>query len=189
MSGRKGYLAAVVTIAAFLMSGGLRAEERQARRIKVGDGFVDFKLPSVDGKLVNTRVLREGKVLILEFTTSWCKDSASQLKEMQILAGELDADKVQLIEVNVLSPIEYIRIELEQQKRKHDYPVLVDNDVDSEKRVAGKFFVDRSPMIFIVDLKGKIRFIGHLVPWKKLKKVIDEILEEENKKIEMKEKE
>ena len=189
MSGRKGYLAGTVILAAICLAGALEAEDKEAEGIKVGDSFVDFKLPCVDGKLVSTSGLREGKVLILEFTTCWCKNSAGQLKEMQILAAEVDADKVQLIEVNVLSPIEYIRIELEQQKRKHDYPVLVDNDLNSEKRIAGKFFVDRSPTIFVVDPAGEIRFIGHMVPWKKLKKMTDEVLEEEKQKNEMKEKE
>ena len=176
----------LVTIAAAMVlcsATPLGAEGEKAEKgIKVGDSFADFKLPSVDGKLIKTEALRRDKVLILEFTTSWCKDCASQLKEMQALAGRVESEKVQIIEVNVLSQIEHIRIELKEQKRKHEYPVLVDNDIDADKRVASKFFVEKSPTIFIVDPAGKIRFIGHMVPCKEMEKIIDEILEEEKRK-------
>jgi len=137
--------------------------------VKVGDKFRDFKLPDVDGKILRTKKLRKGKVLVLEFSTSWCKDSARQLKEMQILASKVEGKWVQIVEVNVLSPRSHVLVELEEQKRKEKYPVLL----DPYKNIANGFFTDRTPKIFIVDTEGIIRFIDHMPKWKKMKKAVD----------------
>jgi alkyl hydroperoxide reductase subunit AhpC len=97
---------------------------------------------------------------------------------MQTLASKIDGKRVRIVEVNSLSPLSHVRIELKEQKRKERYPVLT----DLHKEVAKDFYVEKVPAIFIVDTRGKIRFVGHMAPWKELKKVIDTCIEEDKKR-------
>jgi peroxiredoxin len=148
----------------------LAADEEEG--IKLGDRFEDFELPDVHGKILNTKALRKDKVLVLEFTTSWCKNCTEQLDQMQTLAAKVDRKKVQIVEVNVLSPLSHVRIELREQKRKYGYPVLL----DFYKKVGKRFYVKDVPAIMIVDTEGVIRFGDYQPTWKEMKKEIDKCL-------------
>ena len=166
----------VVLLVALAVPAAAKEKEKE-RDIKIGDKFRDFRLPDVDGRILRTKSLRKRKVLVLEFSTSWCKNCTKQLKEMQILARKVDRKRVQIIEVNVLSPRSHVLIELEEQERNQEYPVLL----DPYKTIANGFFTDKTPKIFIVDTKGVIRFKGHMASWKELKKEIDKWLKDEKR--------
>ena len=163
-------IVSILVIIAVIFALPLAAKDKDEKKcLKAGDKFRDFKLPDIEGKLIKTSNLRKNKVLLLEFTTSWCKNCLKELGEIQILAREIDKEKAQVLEVNVLTPLEQIRIELNEQKRKEEYAVLCDFD----KKIANGFFVERTPTIFIVDTKGIIKFIGNEASWKELKEEID----------------
>jgi peroxiredoxin len=144
--------------------------------VKVGDMAPDFEIQNRDGTTSNLSDLR-GKVVMLQFTASWCKVCIDEMHstETDIWQKYKDRDDFALIGIAYKEGFDKIRIFA--VKTKISYPVVPDKSGECFHKYAEKNAgVARS---IIVDKSGKIVFLTRLFNKKQftiMKKIIDKEL-------------
>ncbi len=127
--------------------------------VKVGDNFPDFEITLDDGSIMKKQDF-EGKVVMLQFTASWCGVCR---KEMPLIEEEIwsklkERDDFVLLGVDRDEPLEKV-LEFKGQTGV-TYPLALDPGAD----IFGLFASKRSGVTrnVIVDQNGKIVFLTRL---------------------------
>lgn len=144
--------------------------------VKIGDiAPTDFDLVLHTGETTDLRALR-GKVVILQFTASWCVVCRKEMPHLEKDVHQGYQDKgVVLIGVDRDEPLEVV------QKFAKDmnitYPLALDPNAD----IFGRFADKKSGVTrnVVIDQEGKIVFLTRLFDeneYREMLKVIDELV-------------
>ncbi len=126
--------------------------------VKVGEDAPNFKTKLSTGEKIKLKKLR-GKVVMLQFTASWCKVCVREMPyiEREIWLEHMDEDFI-VIGVDRDEPLEKVLAFIE--KTKVTYPIALDPDAEIFKMFAEeKSGVTRN---VIIDKKGKVRMVTRL---------------------------
>ncbi|NTU59768.1 MAG: TlpA family protein disulfide reductase [Deltaproteobacteria bacterium] len=129
---------------------GLAAGCSDKKPTKEANQAPDFTLPSVDGKSVRLSTFR-GKVVLLDFWTTWCPPCRQALPHLAELQKGLGSQGFQALGMSLDEDAEILKAFLVENPIP--YPVLLAND-DTRAAYGG---VSAIPQVFLVDRKGKIR--------------------------------
>jgi peroxiredoxin len=131
-------------------------------KVRVGEQAPDFTLKSVSGKMVTLSLYRDkSNVIIFFIPEAWSNLSSEQLPEYNAVRDTLKAANTAILAISVESmPSLYAWT---SQMEPLWFPVL--SDFWPHGAVAKKYGVLRSDgiterAVFIVDKKGRIRYIG-----------------------------
>ncbi|HZH62086.1 MAG TPA: TlpA disulfide reductase family protein [Metabacillus sp.] len=120
--------------------------------LNVNEEASDFTLETNKNQTIHLQDLK-GKMVVLNFWTTWCTYCQEELAELQTFYEE-KGDGVELIAVNLTAS--------EQSKQgvlhfidKSNIPFIVPMDVKGE--VAKQYKIIGLPTTFIIDKKGKIK--------------------------------
>lgn len=145
--------------------------------VKVGEDAPNFKTRLTNGEKLKLKKLR-GKVVMLQFTASWCKVCVKEMPyiEREIWLEHMDDDFV-VIGVDRDEPLEKVLAFIE--KTKVTYPMALDPGAEIFKLFAEeKSGVTRN---VIIDKQGKVRMVTRLFKRKEfdeMKEMIATLLEE-----------
>jgi len=143
--------------------------------VKVGDKVPNIEMTLTDGAVTSLKELR-GKVVVLQFTASWCGVCRREMPhiEKDIWLPHKDKDLV-IIGVDRDEPLEKA-LQLAEQTGI-TYPIALDPGAE----IFGKFASKKSGVTrnVVIDRKGKIAFLTRLfdpVEFKAMKEKIEELL-------------
>ncbi|MEZ5948504.1 MAG: TlpA disulfide reductase family protein [Planctomycetaceae bacterium] len=119
--------------------------ERQASGL-AGKPAPDFQLDLLPGGTYRLSESR-GKVIVLDFWASWCGPCMLSMPSLQLAMAEFNADRVQLVSVNIEEQPE--RIQQALQRLKWVQPVVLDRD----GAVSRRFQIDALPQLVIIDAR------------------------------------
>lgn len=120
--------------------------------VKVGDTFPSFRIPTLDGKVLDTAQLK-GRVLYVDFWASWCTTCRQSFPELSELNDELKSKGVFFLGVNTDEDVRLATRFLEQT------PVTFLNVSDRTQQVVSFFQPKGFPSAYIVDKSGKVHTI------------------------------
>ncbi len=124
--------------------------------VSAAPGAEDFTLPGLDGKTYSLRQFR-GRVVVINFWASWCKECLQEMPELQALYEEYRDDGLVVLGISV----DRSKNKAQEVVKKLGitYPVL--HDENGEVFVE-KYTVVGLPSTFIVDKQGRlvVRLIG-----------------------------
>lgn len=120
--------------------------------VKVGDTFPSFKIPTLDGKVLDTAQLK-GRVLYVDFWASWCTTCRQTFPELSELSDELKSKGVFFLGVNTDEDVRLANRFLQQT------PVTFLNVSDRTQQVVSYFQPKGFPSAYIVDKSGKVHTI------------------------------
>ncbi len=140
------------------------------RDTRAGAQAPEFSLPIVAGGDTNNRVslnAQRGKVVVLDFWTTWCGPCAEQAKILERYVAVPRAD-VAVIGVNEGEPMALLRGYFERQ-RPVAYPMLADLD----EQVGESFSVRGLPTLVVIDKAGRIASAtSGVVPYGRLERLV-----------------
>ncbi len=142
--------------------------EKLEEGIYVGYLAQDIEIRDLDGNFIRLGDYR-GKVVVLEFSATWCGTCKAQLSVLKTLYDEYSGDDVVFITVDVDASEEMLR----QYRDSNDIPWVV-----AGSQEAGVIYgVYSLPTIIIIDRDGVIRFRqSNYVDYSTLVKVLDELV-------------
>ncbi len=113
-----------------------------------------FVLPDLEGNIISLEDMIGGKIILLTFHTVNCPCCLTILPGLNELYKDYK-DEVEIVSV-------YIddggpRLKSFVKKRGIRYYVLL----DSKQRVAYQYGILGVPSVFVLDLEGEIRYVGH----------------------------
>jgi len=160
------------------------AQEAEADKrgyiVKVGDKSPDFKLTLADGTETSLEAMK-GKVVMLQFTASWCGVCRKEMPLIEEEIWQLHKDKdFVVIGVDRDEPLEVV------QKFAKQTGVTYPLALDPEAGVFTLFATKKSGVTrnVIIDREGNIIFLTRLFEreeFDEMKMVIDELLAEKSK--------
>jgi len=160
------------------------AQEAEADKrgyiVKVGDKSPDFKLTLADGTETSLEAMK-GKVVMLQFTASWCGVCRKEMPLIEEEIWQLHKDKdFVVIGVDRDEPLEVV------QKFAKQTGVTYPLALDPEAGVFTLFATKKSGVTrnVIIDREGNIIFLTRLFEreeFDEMKTVIDELLAEKSK--------
>ena len=140
--------------------------------VETGSEPPDFKLATLDGKMVRLADFR-GQTIILKLATTWCPSCKQQLKELAKLETFLIDNKIALIEVYVDEPEETVREYLQQRKFPIPHTALIDDG-----QVARAYRLYTIPRVLLIDRDFKVQRDRGLIVASDLQKMLQEMLPE-----------
>lgn len=136
-----------------------RGTDDRGYLVKVGDHAPDdFELSLTDGTKTNLRSLH-GKVVVLQFTASWCSVCRKEMPYLEKEVWQAYKDKgLALIGVDRDEPLE--KVQKFKQDMKITYPLALDPGAD----IFGRFANKKSGVTrnVVIDRDGKIVFLTRL---------------------------
>ena len=118
--------------------------------LKVGDSLPDLTTFKLEGRLPDSL---KGKVVLVDFWASWCLPCAESFPAMNELRKEYGDRGLVIIAVNV----DEKQTDMERFLKKHPSSFLVVRD--AEHKLVEAFHPPTMPTSFLVDRKGKVRFL------------------------------
>ena len=104
----------------------LKASKVTSKALKTGDNFPNFKLPNVEGKEIDSKVLlQEGSLIISFYRGGWCPYCNIELKALQKILPEFKSRKAQLIAISPEIPNNSLTT---REKNNLDFEVLTDKN-------------------------------------------------------------
>lgn len=135
------------------------ANDDRGYTVKVGDQApADFELQLTDGTKTSLKSLR-GKVVILQFTASWCSVCRQEMPHLEKDVWQAYKDKgLVLIGVDRDEPLE--KVKHFHQEMKISYPLALDPGAD----IFGRFANKKSGVTrnVVIDKDGKIVYLTRL---------------------------
>jgi peroxiredoxin len=122
----------------------------------------DFELPALDGKLVRLSNLR-GKIVLLEFTATWCPACYQAASDMRKLIRSFGANlSVLSISLDGGENTDTTREDLLRfvRQEKVAWPMLFD-DTGNDNSAALAYKVERLPGYVLIDQSGIVRLTTH----------------------------
>lgn len=135
----------------------------------------DFTLEKIDGGNLSLSDLR-GKILLLDFTTTWCYWCDVQAPQVEELYNEYRDKNFTVLSIDCREDLETVR--KKYPKGKHIFPVVLDYDGS----VALSYGIQGYPTFFLIDKSGKIAYrqVGYKENMKEVfSKIIDYINDNE----------
>lgn len=132
--------------------------------------FVDFKLRDLDGKVHDTRTLREGKALVLKLGATWCRYCRLELKELDKLRKDFAPADLAIVDVYIEESPDTVA----SHAGNLPFTVLLD-----EKGAVGRSLgVKGIPVVMVIDTEGKVSYRGNYTPHAVLRKRVKRVLAE-----------
>jgi peroxiredoxin len=127
-------------------------------KVKVGDQAPDdYQLVLSDGRKTSLKQLR-GKVVVLQFTASWCGVCRQEMPHLQKDVWEANKDKgLILIGVDRDEPLD--KVKKFQQDMKITYPLALDPGAD----IFGRYADKKSGVYNPAEFKAMVKVIDALV--------------------------
>jgi peroxiredoxin len=128
--------------------------------VKIGDQALPFNLPGVDGKQ-HSLAEYSGKNVVLIFSCNHCPYVRAWEDRMVQIQSDYEGKGVQLVAVNANDASKYPDDSFEKMQEraveKHfNFPYLR----DESQQVARAYGAERTPEVFLFDMKGKLRYHG-----------------------------
>jgi len=120
--------------------------------VKVGDKFPSFKIPTLDGKVLDTAQL-QGKVIYADFWASWCTTCIKSFPVMSELNSELKGKGIFFLGINTDENIDLAKKFLVKT------PVNFINVSDRTQQIVSYFEPKGFPTAYIVAKDGTIHTI------------------------------
>jgi peroxiredoxin len=120
---------------------------------------VDFTLLDVDGQKFTLSDFK-GKIVFLNFWTTWCPECRIEMPSMEKLHTTLKGKDFVMIAVNLQEPVLQVKTFLKK------YPLTFTILLDSKGKIGSRFVIRAVPTTFILDKNGGI--IGKALgsrPW------------------------
>jgi peroxiredoxin len=121
----------------------------ESTNIKVSD----FTLPSIDGANVSLDDVLGKKLVLLDFSATWCHYCEEALPKLQKIDAA-HSDKVKLLTIDEQEPLEDVKADAAKKGIKHT--VLLDADGVVEKQ----YGVDGYPTFVLIGLNRNILYYG-----------------------------
>ncbi len=144
--------------------------------VKIGQQVPDFKMTLTDGTTITTEQLK-GKVVMLQFTASWCGVCRSKMPhiEKDIWQKHKDNNEFALIGIDLNEPLETVK------KFAADTKITYPLALDPEGKIFYSFAAQGAGVTrnVILDRTGKIAYMTRLFKeeeFNEMKEVIDQIL-------------
>lgn len=143
--------------------------------LKIGDKAPSFSLTSMIGEKISLSDAKGSKVVILGLFHI-CEPCMNQAMELQKIY-EKNKDKVAVIGVNASGDSKRdVQEYLNSFPTKVSFPYLLDPEHSTEKL----FSVRQTPVVYVIDKEGVIRFKGSSRPAQELQRVVEGILNEKS---------
>lgn len=145
--------------------------------VKIGQQLPNIEMELTDGTKITTESLK-GKVVMLQFTASWCVVCRQEMPhiEKDIWLKHKDNDNFALIGIDMMEPLN--KVKQFKKDMKTTYPLALDPEADIFYTFAAKGAgVTRN---VIIDETGKIVYMTRLYKedeFKEMVEVIDLLLE------------
>lgn len=169
----------VLAFVALLGSGFMTKQKADKQKIEKQKVAYIFQLQDQNGKLHDLSQY-EGKTVFINFWATWCPNCMQEMPDIQALYHEYGENQKDVIILTVANPSskEYPRnsdIELDQlkafiQKKKYDFPVLMDTTGD----VFDHYQIQAFPTTYMITKKGDVRgFLMGEISKKDMKTIIE----------------
>jgi len=135
-----------VVLVAILLSGFSMAE------IKAGDAFPAFKIPTLDGKVLDTAQLK-GRVIYVDFWASWCTTCKQSFPILSELNTELKGKGIFILGINTDEDVSLAKKFLEKT------PVNFMNVSDRSQKVVNHFEPKGFPYAYVVGKDGIVHTV------------------------------
>lgn len=120
--------------------------------VKEGDTFPSFKIPTLDGKTLDTAQLK-GRVIYVDFWASWCTTCKRSFPIMSELSDELKSQGVFFLGINTDEDVSLANKFLEST------PVSFLNVSDKNQKVVSYFEPKGFPYAYIVGKDGIVHTV------------------------------
>ena len=120
--------------------------------VKVGDSFPSFKIPTLDGKVLDTAQLK-GKVVYVDFWASWCTTCKKSFPVLSELNDELKSKGILVVGINTDEDVKLAHKFLEKT------PVNFLNVSDRSQKVVNYFQPKGFPYAYIIDKNGVVQAV------------------------------
>jgi peroxiredoxin len=140
---------------------------------EVGDAVPNIEFQLIDGSTTSLKLLK-GKVVVLQFTASWCSVCRKEMPHLEKEVWQRFGDKdFVLIGVDYDEPLE--KIIKFQENMGTTYPMALDPNAD----IFGLFAHKKSGVTrnVVIDKQGKIAFLTRLFDREEFDSMIDKIVE------------
>lgn len=164
---------ALISLFIFLSFG----NDNRGYKVKIGDSLPEIQLSLLDGTVHNNQSL-EGKVIVLQFTASWCGVCRKEMPHLEkdVWQRFKDQDFI-LIGIDLKEDEQTVRKFIESTGVT--YPIAIDKDGSLfEKFTIAKAGVTRN---IVINKKGEIIFLSRLFEEKEFNQMI-EVIDSELKK-------
>jgi len=170
----------ICTILAVLLMSALPSSVRAADKPapkppQLGDKVVDFTLRDVRKRKVSTARARKDRIFLLKFGATWCGWCNRQVPHLNAVVKAY-GKKVFVLDVDKNEKAAVVKAHNKKLRTKY-LTVL-----DPAGVAAARYGVSGIPVVIIADKKGTIVYRGYYTPFRKLKKVIDALIEKDKGK-------
>ena len=127
----------------------------QAHSPEVNQQITSFTLKNTKNETINFEKFRQNKVVLLNFWATWCKPCTDELPLLEKLHQHYKTDDFTVLAINIDDDVESARKMIENLKLT--LPIAFDR----EQRVVEQFHITIMPTTYLIDRKGKIRYLHH----------------------------
>ncbi len=120
--------------------------------VKVGDTFPSFKIPTLDGKVLDTAQLK-GRVIYVDFWASWCTTCKKSFPILSELNTELKDQGIFFLGINTDEDVKLAEKFLEKT------PVNFLNVSDRSQKVVNFFQPKGFPYAYVIDKNGVVQAV------------------------------
>ena len=110
---------------------------------------VDFSLPDINGQQFTLSQFK-GKIVFLNFWTTWCPECRNEMPSMEKLHRKLKGQDFAMIGVNLQEPALRVKDFLKQ------YQLTFSILLDTKGKIGPQFWIRAIPTTFILDKNGEI---------------------------------
>jgi len=144
----------VLVAAVVLFVVGFIAKDKKsaAKIITTGDKALEFRLPDMNGQLVNLSDLR-GKIVLLHFWATWCPPCVEEIPTLAYLNQELAGRDFAMMTISV-DEGGAKAVESFLKQKELNIPVLLDPD----RITATRYGTFKFPETYILDRDGVVRY-------------------------------
>lgn len=139
--------------------------------LKIGDSAPDFSLPGIDGKTWSLADFKEGKVLVVFFTSNHCPTSHGAADRLKSFLADYRPKGMAFVAINPNHPeglsideLGYSKysdgfedMKLYAAEEGFDFPYLYDGETQNVARAYGCL---TTPHVFVFDAERKLRYKG-----------------------------
>ncbi len=146
------------SVACWLLIASALAPALAAGRPQKGDRAPGFALRDLSGETVALECLA-GKVVLVEFWTSWCPECRTSLPYVQRLAHSPWAQAGKLVVLGINAGEDHADVTRYLEQQRHDFRALLDGD----GRVCDAYGIREIPQYVVIDRQGRIftRVLGY----------------------------
>jgi peroxiredoxin len=163
--------ALILFLAVMLVIGFTVRAEDEIHDLKIGDPAPDFALPGIDGKTHRLADYKDGKLLMIFFTSNHCPTSHGAEARLKKFLADTRSRGLTFVAINPNNPDGLSIDELGYSKyndgfedmkkyakdRGFDFPYLYDGDKQTTAKAYGCL---ATPHVFIFDAERKLRYKG-----------------------------